>query len=61
MTRRDYQLLTDVLRHEYLDAREREDETEFTVLDVAKMLGIRLARDNKAFDKDKFINDIRGL
>lgn len=53
MTRKDYQLLADVLRdarHGYTDAID-----DFTL-----ELADRLAQDNKAFDKDKFINDIRG-
>jgi len=55
MTRRDYQLLTDVFSvamKQYL----HKEIVEY----VAEDLADALARDNKAFDKELFIKNVRG-
>lgn len=63
MTRRDYQLLTDSMRSAFRtwtpDTREREVAI-YALEDMILTVADALAQDNKAFDKDKFINDIRG-
>lgn len=75
MTRKDYTLLTDVFAKEYrqatgnlerwintreVDLAKMADCRRIYTLQCAEMLADKLAEDNKAFDKDKFINDIRG-
>lgn len=69
MTRKDYQLLTDVLKDRRqnsvlwykLHGTEHEREVVVGAIDdLTDFLAYELAQDNKAFDKDKFINDIRG-
>lgn len=60
MVRRDYQLLTDVLKTA-LDKTALDHDYIYLKGKVIEPLAEALAQDNKAFDKDKFINDIRGL
>lgn len=69
MVRRDYQLLTDVLKDRRENAWNLDKlgwtGNEITVAistldDLTDFLADALAQDNRAFDKDKFINDIRG-
>lgn len=57
MVRRDYQLLTDVLANH---RRMYGGRTDSVAMEIVNDLADALAQDNKAFDKDKFINDIRG-
>lgn len=69
MKRHDYQLLTDVLKDRRKNAtlwygingtQNEQDVAVGAIDDLTDFLADRLAQDNKAFDKDKFINDIRG-
>lgn len=68
MVRRDYQLLTDVLKDRLSETNimymsTNNDEYAYRHFEgraIVEMLADALAQDNKAFDKDKFINDIRG-
>lgn len=61
MTRRDYQLLTDVLKEIPIYRKDAELIGIDPFVRLTDELADALAQDNKAFDKDKFINDIRGL
>lgn len=58
MVRRDYQLLTEQFK---IFIKDCEDDEVALLVEFAESLAIGLNEDNKAFDKDKFINDIRGL
>lgn len=69
MVRRDYELLTNVLKGrrantwglDKLGWTGNEITVGISILDdLTDFLASELSRDNKAFDKDKFINDIRG-
>lgn len=65
MTRRDYKLITAALEVAYLDAA-RDDElfddnmSRNMVLSIAHTIAYALAEDNKAFDKDLFIKNVKG-
>lgn len=65
MTRRDYKLVTAALAMAYLDA-SKEDEafndnmTRRIVLSVAHTIAYALSQDNKAFDRELFIKNVRG-
>lgn len=60
MTRRDYSLITEVLKTSYQECLvdDRRDSRE--VVSIAHDIATALEKDNKAFDKVKFITDIRG-
>lgn len=69
MTRRDYKLLTEVLRDRRLNAKhldklgwtDNEVRTAIDVIDdIAYHLSSNLWQDNKAFNTELFIKNVKG-
>lgn len=65
MTRRDYELITDTIKPYTQDnfftdkslSEERKSDMRTYARHLTKTLANRLAEDNKAFDKDRFLKD----